>query len=216
MSVLFKGPLTFRKNTLLPDTLMNMDGHRQLIQVVPRMTPVQCGISDFTLLLAAELEAAFGIKTAIAVVNSNEKYDLKSPIINCTPAALLKACLSLSNGQPGNMLVHLSGYGYSADGAPTLLARALENVKADGRFRVAVFFHELYASGMPWTSAFWHAQRQKSALRRIAGLCDLPVTNARVFVDCIREANRVAHPIYAGVLPGWEAQQHVPFSDRDR
>jgi hypothetical protein len=198
---------------------MKMDGNRQLIQVVPRMTPVRCGVSDGALLLAGELAAAFGIETAIAVVNSNEKCGLLLPIVYCPPEQLLEACLSLSKGKPGNLLVHLSGYGYSADGAPALLAGALEHVKADGRFRIAVFFHELYASGMPWTSAFWHSRRQKRAYRRIFEVCDLPITNARVFADWLnrQSVRQTTSPVRCMPVfsQAGEAQQHVPFADRE-
>lgn len=199
---------------------MKMDGSRHLIQVVPRMTPVRCGVSDGALLLAGELEAAFGIKTAIAVVNSTETCDLQLPIEYCPTARLLEACLSLSRGRPGNLLVHLSGYGYAADGAPALLAEALERVKDDGRFGIAVFFHELYASGMPWTSAFWFSRRQKRAYRRILEVCDLPITNAHVFADwLIRQGARRSAPTIR-CLPVFsqvgEMQQHVPFADRNR
>jgi hypothetical protein len=183
------------------------------------MTPAWCGVSDGALLLAGELEAAFGIKTAIAVLNSNEPYDSRLRMIHCAPAQLLQGCLSLSENQPGHLLVHLSGYGYSPDGAPTLLAEALENVRADGRFRIAVFFHELFATGMPWKSAFWHSRRQKRVVCRIAEVCDLPITNARRSVDWLeRETVRQsASPIqYLPVFSqAGEAQQHVPLADRD-
>jgi len=183
------------------------------------MTPVRCGVSDGALLLAGELKAAFGIKTAIAVVNSSERCDVQLPIEYCIPARLLETCLSLNRGEPGNLLVHLSGYGYSADGAPVLLAEALERVKADGRFRIAVFFHELYAGGMPWTSAFWYARRQKRAYRRIFEACDLPITNARVFADWLnRQAvPRTTSPVQC--VPVFsqvgEAEERVPFAVRD-
>jgi hypothetical protein len=198
---------------------MKIPGNRQIIQVVPRMTPALCGVSDGALLLAGELEAGFGIQTAVAVLSANKTHDAPFPILYGSPAQLLETCLTLSKGEPGYLLVHLSGYGYSADGAPTLLAEALHNVKASGRFRIAVFFHELFAGGMPWTSAFWHAHRQKRVLRRIIEVCDLPITNIRVYADWL---NRVtvrptASPIQ--YLPVFsqvgEAQQHISLADRD-
>ena len=180
------------------------------------MTPVRCGVSDGALLLAAELKSAFGIETAIAVVNSQERCDVEFPIEYCVPAQLLDACRSLTGGRPGNLLVHLSGYGYSPDGAPALVADALESVRADGRFRIAVFFHELYASGPPWTSAFWYARRQKRAYRRIAQVCDLAVTNARVFADWLER--QTASPIEC--MPVFsqvgEACDRLSFAERDR
>jgi len=191
----------------------------QIIQIVPRMTPMHCGVSDGCLLLARELEAEFGIKTAIAVLNAKQTHDVDLPIRYGSPGQLLAMCLDLSEGEPGSLLVHLSGYGYSADGAPTLLAEALENVKADGRFRIAVFFHELFATGMPWRSAFWYSQRQKRAVRRIAGACDLAVTNTRKYVDWLKRETmwQTAAPIQ--YMPMFslvgEALQPVPLAERE-
>jgi hypothetical protein len=156
---------------------------RLLIQVVPRLKPARCGVSDQAIMLAQELKAAFGIDTAFVVLNSNEACSLPYSIIYRPPAQLLETCLSLVEGRPGAILVHLSGYGYSADGAPTLLADALANVRTDGRFRIAVYFHELFATGMPWRSAFWHSRRQRNAVRRIAEGCDLLVTSSRYHAD---------------------------------
>src|SRR5208283_1322606 len=106
---------------------------RLLIQVVPRLRPARCGVSDQAITLAQELKAAFGIDTVFVVLNSTEACSLPYSIIYCPPAALLETCLSITKGQPGAILVHLSGYGYSADGAPTLLADALANIRAEGR-----------------------------------------------------------------------------------
>ncbi|MGH9563721.1 MAG: hypothetical protein ACRD3S_19885, partial [Terracidiphilus sp.] len=105
--------------------------------------------------------------------------------------------------------------GYSDDGAPTLLAAALEHLKAAGHFSIAVFFHELHASGMPWTSAFWHGQRQKNAYRRIARTCDLPVTSARAFAKWLDQ--QIATPVQCMPIFSQvgEREQLVPFADRD-
>jgi len=198
---------------------MNMAGNRRLIQVVPRLQPTRCGVSDHALALASELRTSYGIDSAFVVLNSDERCDLPYPVTHCAPHQLLNACIAFSGSQPAAILVHLSGYGYSADGAPTFLAEALEKVKADGRFRVAVFFHELFATGMPWKSAFWYSQRQKRAVRRIAEACDLLVTNTRNYVDWLNRETvwQSASPIQ--YLPVFshvgEAQQHVPLADRD-
>jgi hypothetical protein len=198
---------------------MNSTANRRLIQVVPRLQPSRCGVTDHALALASELSSSYGIDSAFVVLNSDERCDLPYSITHCAPQQLLNACVAFGGSQPAAILVHLSGYGYSADGAPTLLAEALERVRADGRFRVAVFFHELFATGMPWKSAFWYSQRQKKAVRRIAATCDLLVTNNRNYVDWLtREAlPQSASPVRC--LPVFsqvgEAQQRIPLADRD-
>ena len=196
-----------------------MPGNRQFIQVVPRLQPTRCGVSDHALALASELRTRHGIDTAFVVLNSDERCDVPYSVIHCSPDRLLNACISLSQNRTAAILVHLSGYGYSADGAPTLLAEALGSVRADGRFRVAVFFHELFAMGVPWKSAFWYSPRQKSAVRKIAEACDLLVTNTRKYVDWLhretvpQSASPIQYmPVFSQV---GEAQQHIPLAERD-
>ena len=150
---------------------------RLLIQIVSQLKPERCGVSDHAILLARELESAFGIRTAFVVLNSTEPCELPFPRVDCAPSQLLEACSSLSKGQRSAILVHYSGYGYSADGAPLLLAEAIERVRANGQFRIGVYFHELFATGMPWTSAFWYSHRQRHVVRRLAKKCDLIATN---------------------------------------
>ena len=101
-----------------------------LIQVVPRLQPGRCGVTDHVIPLAEELKAAFGIDTAFVVLNSEERCELQFQVVYCKPDRLLASSLELSGNKPGAMLVHVSGYGYSADGAPTVLAKAeIDNMK---------------------------------------------------------------------------------------
>lgn len=190
-----------------------------LIEVVPRMTPAGCGLSDCSLLIAGELESAFGIRTAFAVLTSGEQSRIPYPIVHCAPEGLLRACDTLSNGGPAALLVHLSGYGYAANGAPADLAESLAEVSAAGRFRIAVFFHELYAPALPWRSALWHSSRQKQVLRRIARTCDLLVTNTQPsleWLERVRDRRSVA-PIQ--LLPVFshagEPMELVAFASRE-
>ena len=198
---------------------MTMPGNRRIIQVVPQLKPARCGVSDHAIALASELRAGFGIDTAFVVLNSDEPCDVPHAVVHCSPDQLLNACISFSMNQSAAILVHVSGYGYSADGAPTLLAEALRSVRADGRFRVAVFFHELFATGMPWKSAFWYSRRQKRAVRSIAEACDLLVTSNQVYEDWLNRetvwptASPIRYmPMFSQV---GEAQQHISLADRD-
>jgi hypothetical protein len=151
--------------------------NRMLIQVVAQLKPARCGVSDHAILLAQELEAAFGISTSFIVLNSTEPCDLPFPRIYCPPSQLLEACISLSKGQPEALLLHYSGYGFAPNGAPHFLPRALELVRKSAQFRIGVYFHELFATGMPWKSAFWYSHRQRQVIRGIAKECDLIATN---------------------------------------
>lgn len=190
-----------------------------MIQVVPRLTPGRCGITDHAILLAGELEAACGIATAFVVLTPNVAGDLPFPVTPCAPAELLESCQSLAPGRVAEVLVHLSGYGYSPDGAPTALAAALERLKASGRSRVAVYFHELFAGGPPWKSAFWHASRQKRAVARIARQCDLLLTNTQLHVELLKREVLKASGVQVTALPVFstigESEELPPFACRE-
>ncbi len=194
--------------------------HRLLIQAVPRLKPERCGVSDQAILLAQELKTAFGIDTAFVVLNSDERCGLPYPAIYCAPDKLLEACRSLNSDRPGALLVHLSGYGYSSVGAPTRLAAALADVRASGQFRIAVYFHELFASAMPWRRAFWQSRRQRQAVCRIAADCDLLVTNTRFHAAWLERRPVRRSAIAVQYLPVFsaagEAQAPTPIADRER
>jgi hypothetical protein len=203
---------------LITEALMPLT-NRLLIQVVAQLNPARSGVSDHAISLAQELHTGFGIDTAFVVLNSNERCDLPYPCVYCAPSELVKACLTLSEGQPGTLLVHLSGYGYSADGAPTLLADALASVRKSGRFRIAVFFHELYATGMPWKKAFWYSHRQRKAICRIADICDLLLTNTRYHADWLEQKSLRKSNAPVQLLPVFscagEVQEPGPYVLRE-
>jgi hypothetical protein len=193
--------------------------NQPLIQVVPKLQPGRCGVSDHAISLAGELDAGFGIGTAFVALSPSAPGDLPFPVTNCTADGLLDACMALNAGQRGMMLVHLSGYGYSPDGIPARLAAALNDVKAGGRFKVAVYFHELFAVGPPWRSAFWHSHRQQAAVREIARLCDLAVTNTGRHAAWLKQQLGPSSADLLKVLPVFstvgEARELAPFARRD-
>lgn len=159
------------------------------IQVVPQLAPGRNGVSDHATELARSLHREFGIDSAFVVINSHEKCDAPYAFIERPASRLLESCLELTHGRGGAVLVHVSGYGYSPDGAPTLLADALEKMRTDGRFRIAVYFHELYASGPPWRSAFWYSRRQKRALRKLIANSGLILTNTTRYVEWVESGS---------------------------
>lgn len=191
---------------------------RMLIQVVPWLRPGRCGVTDQAVLLARGLEGDFGIKSAFVVLNSTESSGLPYPEVHCKPAQLLESCLKLTGGDPGAILVHMSGYGYSSDGAPTLLAESLAAVKDSGQFRIAAYFHELFATGPPWKSAFWNSHRQQKVARRIISQCGLIVTNIRLHAEWLGRQSRklggAPIELMTAISSSGETDNPVPISER--
>ena len=83
---------------------------------------------------------------------------------------------SLAEFGHGDLLVHLSGYGYHSHGAPAWLVERLREARPQLR-RLGVFFHELYAWGPPWRSAFWVSYSQRRVAADIASIADFWLTN---------------------------------------
>lgn len=189
-----------------------------IIHVVSQLKPARCGVSDYALAVAGQLEDEFSIKSAFAVINSNVQIDVPYPRVYCAQSELLQACNSLSLGEPATLLVHLSGYGFSRDGAPSQLAEELSSVRRTGQYQIAVYFHELYATGMPWKSAFWYSRRQKRAVRRIAGECDWLFTNSERHARWLEsETVRLSrYPIQVLPVPSNAGESRVPVPFRIR
>jgi hypothetical protein len=175
-------------------------------------------VSDQAVLLAKGLKDDFGIESAFVVLNSTESSGLPYSEVHCAPSQLLEVSLKLNGSQPGAILVHLSGYGYSADGAPTLLAESLEKVKASGHFHIAVYVHETFASGPPWKSAYWHSRRQQNAVRKIVAQCGLIVTNIERHAEWLEKESRklggTSIQRVPVISPAGETDDPVPFAQR--
>lgn len=131
--------------------------------------------------------------------------------------------LHLGSGAPTVqtvLIVHYSGYGYDRRGLCSWLNRELSDarLRLGQRLRVVVMFHELYASGPPWRSAFWLSRRQASIAAELAALCDVALTNtgqhARWLEQQLGNQNNVAvWPVFSNV---GEPVAIVPFAARQR
>jgi hypothetical protein len=84
------------------------------------------------------------------------------------------------SAQPCALLLHFSGYGYHRRGLCRWLLLELQAAQGllGPRLRVVTLFHELFASGPPWRSAFWLGHWQANIARHLARLSDAVVTNS--------------------------------------
>ena len=79
-------------------------------------------------------------------------------------------------GPTDAVVLQMSGYGFDKRGAPLWLLNELENRRKQ-IMTLGVFFHELYAFGPPWSSAFWLSPVQRHIARRLAEMSDFWMTN---------------------------------------
>ncbi|MEO5690223.1 MAG: hypothetical protein ABIR54_22925 [Burkholderiaceae bacterium] len=99
--------------------------------------------------------------------------------------ALLRAGADAS---PLCVVLHFSGYGYAPRGLCAWLADELSQFKSahGARVRLVVVFHELFATGAPWRSAFWLSPLQAQVARRLARLANSLWTNTEHHASWLR------------------------------
>jgi hypothetical protein len=86
----------------------------------------------------------------------------------CDADVLADAVRSLATGAPDvRVILHYVGYGYAPRGWPRWLVRGMDRLRRDG-MRTLTIFHELYANGLPWSSAFWLSVPMRRAARSLA------------------------------------------------
>ena len=119
---------------------------------------------------------------------------------------------------PLRLVVHFSGYGYGERGLCQWLVDELRATRAawNGRDRVLVVFHELFAGGRPWQSAFWLSPIQERIARRMALLADRLWTNTEHHGAWLRrqrpDLSVTIQPVFSnvgehGAGPGWTQRE---------
>lgn len=123
-------------------------------------------------------------------------------------------------GAPMTLLVHFSGYGYHPRGLCGWLVSAVQAARqAWGTdLRVVTYFHELFATGPPWRSAFWLAGAQAHIARRLAQASDALWTNSSHHALWLRGQVGAGMPIQVQpVFSTVGEPEHVPaFAARRR
>jgi hypothetical protein len=80
--------------------------------------------------------------------------------------------------ESGAVVLQMSGYGFDKRGAPLWLLNELEKRRRHIK-TLGVFFHELYASGPPWSSSFWLSPIQRHIARRLVESSDFWMTSRK-------------------------------------
>lgn len=147
-----------------------------LIQIVPTLPPAVSGVGDYATLLARELLARHGVGTRF-IVGGDPGWDSPSTVAPFPAVAVASrsagALRRLLDGS-GVVLLHYVPYGYAHRGCPFWLVDAVERWKraAGSSGRLLLCFHEVYAFGPPWGSAFWAHPFQRWLAARLARAAD--------------------------------------------
>lgn len=126
--------------------------HDRLLQIVPFLPGTFDGVGDYALNLARRLSRDHGISTTFLVagktsVTASEGYRVISGL-----EAVDRATLARDHE---HVILHYVNYGYQARGVPFSLRAFVKQLRPQLSGRWVTTFHELYASGPPWKSAFW-------------------------------------------------------------
>ncbi len=165
---------------------MQTDAHSALIQVVP---PGQGGVLDYLLCLKGEWERMGVASHVIALSNELARQrSLADRVSNCVGHAAGPCCVVL----------HFSGYGYAKRGLCFWLLAEIAALRLQHRqgLRLVVVFHELFAAGPVWKSAFWLSPWQAQIARRLARHADALWTNTQQHARWLRGTVGSTTPIH--------------------
>lgn len=92
---------------------------------------------------------------------------------------------SLDQWPGANVLLHYANYAYQSRGCPRWLVEGLEAWRSGHAGRLVTLFHEVSASGPPWTSAFWLAPTQRRLARRLIRASDATTTSLALYREIL-------------------------------
>ncbi|MCS3953193.1 hypothetical protein [Salinibacter ruber] len=211
----------------------------RVIHIAPELPPTVGGVADYAAILSRRLvEVSKGAVQPVLVHAGNQvtdAIDVEFPVRDlsgqCSAAALAETIERLADeaGESAVVLLEYSGYGYATRGAPLWLLRGLRKACGNGGVPLTTIFHELYAMGPPWTSAFWASPLQRFVTARLARISAGIVTNRPSAVSWLQRY-RVSEgipvkvqPVFSNVgepevLPGFEkrSRQAVVFGGGGR
>lgn len=165
--------------------------NKKIIQVLPSLRPGKCGISDHAILLADTLMRKCEIDTLFVASSVNTESNINYPVICCDVSSLTAICVAEKSELCLFVLIHLSGYGYSADGAPHQLRDSINYLRMHCRVKIMVYFHELfYMDWAPWRKSFWLSFKQKKVIQDICKISNMSATSTSLYSRHIRKYNR--------------------------
>ena len=193
-----------------------------LVQIVPRLPPAIDGLGDYALNLARQLRQDFGIATHFLV---GDPTWIGNPEIEGFPIRQVtersaNTLLSLLPSGKSTVLLHYVGYGYAQRGCPFWLVDGLQRWRtANANHHLVTMFHELYASGLPWTSAFWLSPWQRNLVARLARLSDRAITSKQLYGETLHKLSKSKHthisaiPVFSNI---GEPKNLLPLAKRQR
>ena len=167
-----------------------------MLQIVPRVPGGLDGVGDYALTLSRKLRDQFGCRTVFAAFNTGSANNVAGFEVRS-----LESVIDQSATKFDNVLLHYVNYGFQKRGVPFRLMSILRALRKEHRGRFVTIFHELYASGPPWQSAFWLQPLQIHLAKQVGLLSDNCIVSSE---SSLRELRRLVpaaqielHPVPA-------------------
>jgi hypothetical protein len=185
-----------------------------ILQIVPRVPGGIDGVGDYALTLAAKLRDRFGCATVFV------SPDARSPSTVRGFEVLPVDQLAAASQQADRVILHYVNYGYQKRGVPFRLLSILRKLRQKHRGPLLTIFHELYASGPPWSSAFWLKPVQIRLAKSVARLPDECIVSNENFVRELRwlvpNARVHLHPVPSGLEEPMLSRDQIANRDPHR
>lgn len=190
----------------------------ELAHIVPALPPALSGVGDFAVRLAGELSVRHQVGSRFIVGDPAwNGAPLPAQAVTARSARALRKCLDATSGA---VLLHYVGYGYAHRGCPFWLVDALEGWKRETRRRLIVLFHEVFAPGPIWSSAFWVSPFQRRLAARLARLADARRITTAISLAELQGALRRGEDLPTVVAPVFstlgEPAEVTPPAQRER
>jgi hypothetical protein len=162
------------------------DAGRTVIQLVAKRSEQPDGVTDYACALARSLLSCCELNTVFVSATQSPAAivhdEWRTVSLSDRRARTLQEAIATISSQTETkaVILHFSGYGYQKRGVPIWLIRSLKQWKEIARIPLITIFHELYASGRPWQTAFWLSPVQQWIARNILNLSSTAVTTVTV------------------------------------
>lgn len=176
------------------------------LQIVP---PGPGGVHDFAVALR-DAWARQGCASALLPLDHGaaRTQSLADRLTGMLSGRLALAPATPTAQQRCSVLLHFSGYGYDPRGLCGWLLKELRNAQRQlgPQLRIVTLFHELFASGRPWQSAFWLQPLQAGIAGRLAALSAALATNTAQHAQWLRAQQGVTgrlqvRPVFSNFAP---------------
>ncbi len=169
-----------------------------VLQIVPRRPGSRDGVGDYALTVARKLCDRFNCNTLFAASRSVGEAD-GFPIQTAGEFEIVRLSAPLEGTRFEHTILHYVNYGYHKRGVPTGLLAMLRQLREQSTGQLVTVFHELYASGPPWKSAFWLLPFQISIAKAISRLSDTCIVSSETMMGQLRKLTPSAivrvHPV---------------------